>query len=197
MKKNSEETTDKRDATEQAEQEKEHGQDVSSDMSKDTSEQAQQPETSELEACLEERAAWEDKYLRLRAEFENFTRRMEKERTQLAQLGQLSVLTDFLTIVDDLDRALAEHKEENLEDEKKRWLAGFELINASIYKLLEKYSVRPMAQDLHEVFDPIYHEAVMQVDSADHESGAIVQILQQGFMLNDQVLRPAKVSVAK
>ena len=153
---------------------------------------------AELAACQAELASWKDKYLRQQAEFQNFTRRSQKERSQLAQMGQVAVLTDILAIIDDFDRALGDVQEtSNSEHEDNSWRAGFALIHAAAYKLLEKYGVVPMSSEQYAHFDPTYHEAIMQVDSADHEQGMIVQVLQQGFMHNDLVLRPAKVSVAK
>ncbi len=189
-----------------------------------------------LETCKTELAAIKNQYLRTRADLENLTRRIEKERVQFVSVGQRAVLLDLLAIVDDFDRALREHSVQELEaqrggmgefdvrepageqalseqeseaaainavhahdiaQDRQVWLAGFALIRSSFYKLLEKYGVTPMTSQQYALFDPCLHEAIMQIASADHKPGEIVQVFLSGFMLGDQVLRPAQVSVAK
>ena len=154
----------------------------------------EQPTNSnDLESCLVERDAWKERFLRVNADWENYKKRVEKERAQTMHASQAALLTDLLAIVDDFDRALAEHHERT--PELDAWLKGFAMIHASFLKLLESYGVKEMAH--YAEFDPMYHEALTQVDTSDYESGAIVDVMQKGYMFKDQVLRPAKVSVAK
>lgn len=150
---------------------------------------------SELEACKKELEIWKEKCIRVTADLENFSRRIEKEKMQWMHIAQSDLVLDLLKIVDDFDRALQEGGEKELSSETKAFLEGFSMISKSLYKLLEKYDVIEITENLN--FDPQLHEAIMQVDSEDHESGEIVQILQKGFMFKENVLRPAKVSVAK
>lgn len=150
----------------------------------------------QLKECLVQKDEWKDRCIRAAAEFENYKKRTEKERLLWISSAQSSVLADVLNIVDDFDRAFAAFSarpEEQRSSVSKD--AGFELIYKSLQKILEKYGV----QEIKEIgeFDPNLHEAIMQVESADHKPGDIVQILQKGYMFKGQVLRPAKVSVAK
>jgi molecular chaperone GrpE len=161
----------------------------------------------ELERCAAELAASRQQLLRSRADLENLIRRVEKERARFVSVGQRAVLLDLLSVVDDFDRALRDHSpqelaadlasEREVAQDKTVWLAGFSLIRSSLYKLLENYGVTPMSQAQYAHFDPHFHEAIMHSESAGHKRGDIVHVLLNGFMLGDQVLRPAQVSVAK
>lgn len=141
----------------------------------------------QLHECLLQKDEWKERCLLTAADFENFKRRSEKERVLWITNTQASVLTDVLAIVDDFERALAQPADQSRE--------GFELIYKSLQKMLNKYGV----QEIKEVgeFDPTLHEAIMQVESADYQSGHVVQVLQKGYRFKEQILRPAKVSVAK
>ena len=104
---------------------------------------------------------WKDRCIRTAAEFENFRKRTEKEKLQWISNAQSSVLADVLNIVDDFDRAFAQPADQSR--------AGFELIYKSLQKMLEKYGVEEIKEVTH--FDPTLHEAIMQVESADHQTG--------------------------
>lgn len=145
---------------------------------------------AELEHCQKELTQWKDQATRIFADFENFKKRTEREQAQWMQVAQTSVLKDLLSMVDDFDRALAQKTEDT-----KDLYAGIEMIYASLVKVLKKYDVKEF--ESYQTFDPELHEALMRVDSPDHEEGQIVQVLEKGFMCKETVLRPAKVSVAK
>ncbi len=153
----------------------------------------EQTNNQELDSCVTELNNFKEKYARLGSDFENYKRRMEKEKYSWMNSAQSAILTDLLAIVDDFDRALEAGKKEG--QTPSALLSGCELIEKELHKMLAKYGVSPM-KDQH-VFDPEKHEALMHVDSSEHKSGDIVQVLQKGFMFKDTVLRPAKVSVAK
>ena len=106
------------------------------------------------------------------------------------QTAQVSILKDLLSVVDNFDRAL-----QGKNDASADVYAGIEMIYKSVIQLLHKYSVKEFAN--YQAFDPELHEAVMDIESADHQSGQIVQVLEKGFMIKDKVLRPAKVIIAK
>jgi molecular chaperone GrpE len=150
---------------------------------------------SELETCKQEALQWKDRYMRTRADFDNFSRRVEKESQQVGNFVQAEVLLEVLTIVDDFDRALEEHKKHDTTPEKQAWLAGFEMIRVSFEKMLEKFGVKPL--DNYTTFDPLMHEAISHIPVEGKESGAIVHVAQKGYLRNGVVLRPAKVVVAK
>ncbi|CAN5173869.1 nucleotide exchange factor GrpE [soil metagenome] len=142
----------------------------------------------QLNECLIQKDEWKDRCLRTAAEFENFKRRSEKERVQWITNTQSAILNDVIDLADDFERAFANN-------DPSASLEGFQIIYKSLQKILNKYGV----QEIKEVaeFDPTIHEAIMQVESADHQAGQIVQVLQKGYRFKDQILRPAKVSVAK
>jgi molecular chaperone GrpE len=148
-----------------------------------------------LEECKKELAYWKDQFLRSKADFENFKRRIEKEQTQWFQTAQAVLLFDLLNVVDDFDRAFEEKQKEGYSLELKAWIEGFELIRKSLHKLLSKYDVKEIKIEAE--FDPRIHEAVAQVDSPDHKAGQIVDVIQKGYTFKDAVLRPAKVTIAR
>lgn len=121
----------------------------------------------------------------LTADFDNYRRRTEKEKIQWSIFAQEAILRDFLEIVDDFDRSAAE-----LSDKP-----GFELIQKSCKKMLQKYGVEEMTDVV--VFDPNKHEALLSVTDETKEPGTIMQVLQKGYMFKGSVLRPAKVSVVQ
>lgn len=134
-------------------------------------------------------AEWKQKYAYLSADFENFKRRTLKEYEAMRIDIYARVCKPLLVIMDDFDRACdaAEKQNNNIE--------GFKLIRKSLEKVFTEIGVVEM--QVGNVFDPEKHEALLQVQSADHTSGHIVSVLQKGYMLHGVVLRPAKVSVAQ
>ena len=101
----------------------------------------------------------------------------------------------MLAIVGDFDRAVQEHQKKERTPQLDAWLTGFEMINKSLYKFLKKYEVEEITELVS--FDPTLHEALVHIESAQHESGQIIEVMQKGFTFKGEVLRPAKVSVAK
>lgn len=139
-------------------------------------------------------AEWAEKYLTLTADFENYKKRVSSERADWAQDAQKRIVLDLLDVVDNFERALEQEKKRE-DNAGVAWLAGFEMIYQSLEKVLAKYGVQAITD--FSVFNPKYHEALMQVESDKHKSGEVVQVLQKGYMMNDKVIRPATVSVAK
>ncbi len=145
-----------------------------------------QNQKTEVEMCLTELSIWKDQCKRVSADFENFKKRTEKEQARWADIAKESVLYDLLSFVDSFDMALAQPQVDKV---------AIEMMYQSVMKILAKNDVKPISETKE--FNPQFHEAVMQVASADHKQGEIVQFLSKGFMLKDKVLRPAKVSVAQ
>jgi molecular chaperone GrpE len=139
-------------------------------------------------------AEWADKYLTLTADFENYKKRVNSERADWANEAQKRVFLDLLEVIDNFERAIEQEKKRG-SAENNSWIAGFEMIYQSLEKLLTKYGVQAIID--FSTFNPKYHEALMQVESDKHTSGEIVQVLQKGYVMNDKVIRPATVSVAK
>jgi len=157
-----------------------------------TEDTQESPAQTESTGCDQAYSEMKEKFLRVTADFQNYKSRIERERMHSIALGQVAVLGKMLSIVDDVDRAIDEARKKEAEAD---WLAGFELISKAFYQLLADHKITPIAQ--MDTFDPELHEALAQVDSPDHESGMIIEIMQKGYMHNDRVLRPAKVVVAK
>jgi len=142
--------------------------------------------------------AFKTQFMRVSADFANYKRRVEKERTQWIRTGQSAIIEAFLPVIDDVERALSATKaalDEHESDGLAQAVEGFELVQKNILKVLEELGVQEITCD--GAFDPHHHEALMQADSDQHETGQIVQVLSKGYTYKDAVIRHAKVSVAK
>lgn len=149
-----------------------------------------------MKSSLNEMTAKAEEYLdgwqRSRAEFANYKKRVLKENSGIHQVARGEVIKIFLDIVDDLERALEESPQAG---DGKNWAEGIELIAQKLLNRLEAEGVKPM-KALGEDFDPNIHEALMQEESDEFESGKIIEVLQQGYWIGEKVLRPALVRVA-
>jgi molecular chaperone GrpE len=146
----------------------------------------------ELADAQRERDDYRDRWLRKSAEFDNYRRRVERERREQSDQAVLDLLQQLLTIVDDFDRALTVDAGERGATYRK----GVELIHAKLNDLLKKYDVRPI-EAIGADFDPNMHEAVMHESSPEHREGEVIGELRKGYMIGDRLLRPAMVKVAK
>jgi len=165
--------------------------------SEETTEACENEESSELAKCQEALKACEDKYLRMHAEFENIKKRMEREKEKSVAYAQEQFARDLLPVIDSLELALASipASEEGSDEHLQKLREGVQLTLEQFTKTFEKHQIRVI--EIDGGFDPNFHDAVMQVDSDEHESGQIVQVLQKGYMYKERLLRPAMVSVAK
>jgi molecular chaperone GrpE len=155
-------------------------------------EAAPEPGSSELTALQRERDEMYDRLLRKTAEFDNFRKRVDKERREQSEWAAADVLTDVLTVLDDLDRALAIEAP----PEAQSYRAGFELIHRQLNDMLRKRGVTAL-ETLGNDFDPHLHQAVAYEESAGAREGEIIGELRKGYRLGDRLLRPALVRVAK
>jgi molecular chaperone GrpE len=151
-------------------------------------ETAEGAEPSQVER---ERDDFKDRWLRKSAEFDNYRKRIERERREQANQSVVDILLELLSVVDDFDRALTVSG-----DEGGAYRKGVELIHAKLHDMLRKQGVRPM-DVLGSDFDPNIHMAVMHEESPEHREGEVIGELQKGYMLHDRLLRPAMVKVAK
>lgn len=135
-----------------------------------------------------------DKALRLQADFENTRKRLEREKNDFVKFANEGIILELLNILDDLERAvnLAESKHQDLT----AFLKGVEMILAHLYELLKEYGVKPIEAE-GKIFDPACHEALMQVEDKEKPEHTIIEELQKGYLLNDRVIRTAKVKVSK
>jgi molecular chaperone GrpE len=147
------------------------------------------PAASDLQR---ERDDYYDRWLRKSAEFDNYRKRIERERREQSDQAVTDLLLELMSVVDDFDRALTVDAGEGGAAYQK----GVELIHAKLNDLLKKYGVQPM-DTLGADFDPNLHQAVMHEVSPEHREGEIIGELAKGYLRNDRLLRPAMVKVAK
>ena len=135
----------------------------------------------------------EDRVKRQMAEFENFRKRTEKEKTAMFETGARSVIEKILPVVDNFERGLASVPEE----EKDGAIAqGMQMIYKQLMTELEKLEVKPI-EAVGEEFNPEFHNAVMQVESEEFDSGVVAQELQKGYTYRDSVVRHSMVAVVQ
>ena len=129
------------------------------------------------------------KYLRLMADFQNFKRRTEKEKSDIYAFANEKIISELLNVIDNFERALAAG------DAADSFYQGMEMILKQLLGVLEKAGASEI-KALGEDFDPNFHNAVMPEDSAEYESGKVTEVLQKGYILNNRVIRPSMVKVA-
>ncbi len=136
-----------------------------------------------------------DKVMRQMAEFDNFRKRTEKEKEQMFEVGAKSIIEKILPIIDNFERALEmAGSEEGKEQDP--FMDGMEKVYRQLMDELEKVDVKPI-EAVGKDFDPNLHNAVMQEESEEVESGKIIKELQKGYMYRDSVVRHSMVSVAQ
>jgi molecular chaperone GrpE len=135
----------------------------------------------------------EDRVKRQMAEFENFRKRSEKEKSAMFETGAKSVVEKILPVVDNFERGLAGLSEEEM---KQPFAEGMNMVYKQLITELEKLDVKPIEAVGHE-FNPELHNAVMQVESEEYESGIIAQELQKGYTYRDSVVRHSMVAVVQ
>lgn len=133
-----------------------------------------------------------NRFLRAQADFDNYRRRTMKEKEEMAKYASMNVIESLLPVVDNFERAIEAGKEKSDND---ALMEGVEMVFRQFMQILEKEDVKPI-EATGKKFDPNYHQAVMQVDSDEHESGVVVEELQKGYMMKDRVIRPSMVKVS-
>jgi molecular chaperone GrpE len=164
---------------------------------------------AELEAEVASRAAAarenEDRWLRERAELENFKRRMQRDKSEALRYANEPLLRDLLPVVDNLERAVrAAHETESGGAETRAagasalrsLVQGVEMVLQQFADVLSRYGVERVAA-ARQSFDPAHHEALAQIESHEHPAGTVVEEHQPGYRLHDRLLRPAQVTVSK
>jgi len=146
-----------------------------------------------LEALENEKKDLSDKLMRQMAEFENYRKRTEKEKATMFSMGARSVIEKILPVVDNLERGLASVPEEARKDSV---YEGMNLIYKQLTDELDKIGVKPI-EAVGEEFNPNFHNAVMQVESDEYETGVVAQELQKGYTYKDEVVRYSMVAVVQ
>jgi len=158
------------------------------------------PETERMEELEEqirklqsENSELKDQYLRKQADFENFRKRMQREKQDALKYANTNILQDLITIIDDFERAIRSSEESR---DFESFHSGIKMIEHQFISMLDrKYGLKRMESEGQE-FDPQMHEAINMEESAEVETQTVVEDYQKGYLLNDRVLRHARVKVA-
>ncbi|HUI31212.1 MAG TPA: nucleotide exchange factor GrpE [Candidatus Acidoferrales bacterium] len=148
-----------------------------------------QKQLGETEALV---GTYKDQLLRLAAEFDNFRKRVEADKTDFVKFSNEKIIKDLIPVLDDFQRAL-ENGKKNSENES--FKKGIELIYQKLYKLLEDKGLKPI-ESVGKEFDVTYHDVLMQVQREDVKPGTIVEEVERGYALNGKIIKHAKVIVA-
>ncbi len=149
-------------------------------------------DTPELEQLRKRAAEYLDLAQRTRAEFENYQKRVQRDRDQERKYAFGPIAADLLPIIDNLDRALEAARKVG---EQGPLVQGVAMVQVQFLDLLKRHGVTPI-EALGQPFDPHLHQALMQQPTADAAPNTVVQVIEKGFMNQDRVLRPAKVVVS-
>lgn len=147
--------------------------------------------SSEIERLKEELHGEHERYLRLLADFDNYRRRSERERSTAARSGKREIILAFLDVLDGYDRAL-----QHMDDAPASIAEGVEALHRKFLGLLQAQGVTPMLA-LGEVFNPELHDAIGLMESEELEPGTVAEEVQRGYRWGDEVLRPARVRVVQ
>lgn len=157
--------------------------------------QEAQPEESSESSQMEE---MRDKLMRARAEAENTRRRAEKEKQDAAKYGAAKMAQDFISVLENLQRATDSVPEEARQDgAMQSFFEGVELTKKELLSAFEKNGIKRIEPQKGEAFDHNYHQAMSQVETPEVPAGAILDVMQAGYIIHDRLLRPAMVVVSK
>ena len=155
-----------------------------------------------LDAAKAQAAEYLEGWQRARADFTNYKRRVEKEQVEANQTAAARVITRFLDVADDLDRALSDLAALTPDGAAPeaaalaKWAQGVSLIQRKIKNQLDQEQVERIPAE-GQAFDPNLHEAITHEDSDSHQPGQVIGVVRQGYRIGDRVLRPALVRVAR
>lgn len=193
MENTSEEKTKVEESTESAE---EMSEEASNELKANSDEESSSKvEEAVEEAAVEAKDEFKEKYYYLAAEMQNMQRRFDKEKENLLKFGSEKIMNDLVSVVDNFERTLGFIEKE--EDEKIKNIAeGIRMVSKLFVDTLEKHGLKRI-EALGEEFDPNFHEALAQQPAEGKKDMEVIQVFENGYTLNDRVVRAAKVIVAK
>jgi molecular chaperone GrpE len=147
-------------------------------------------EVEELRKQVDEN---QQRYLRVQADFDNFRRRSRQEKEDFAKYASLKLIEQLLPVVDNFERALTSSKDTN---DFEALVKGLDMTFRQLENLLAQEGLTPI-EAVGQPFNPEYHQAIMQVESEEHEEGIVIEEIQKGYILKDKVVRPAMVKVSQ
>lgn len=149
----------------------------------------------ELAALIAERDDYRDKFMRALADAENFRKRSERDRREAENYGGSKLARDMLPVYDNLNRALDSVTDE-LRGQAGGLIEGVELTMRALLGIFEKHGISKISPEVGDSFDPQHHEAMFEAPVPGTKAGQIIQVMGEGFMLHDRLLRPAQVGVS-
>ncbi|UQZ86968.1 heat shock protein GrpE [Paenibacillus konkukensis] len=158
----------------------------------EAAQEAVSEQSGELDKLRQQADEHYQRFLRTQADFDNFRRRTRQEKEEFAKYASLKLIEQLLPVVDNFERALVAGKDNNDYD---ALLKGVDMIFRQFEQVLAGEGLQAM-EAVGQPFNPEFHQAIMQVDSDEHEEGIVVEEVQKGYMLKDKVLRPAMVKVS-
>ncbi len=168
-----------------------------SDSSDDTDLSAAEEIRAEMEKFKNESMEARDHLLRVSAEFENYKKRMNRQMEEFKKYANESLFKDLLPVVDNLERALnSTASDSDGANSKACLIEGVEMTLNDILKILKNYHVTPI-ESVGEMFNPAFHEAVLQEETDAYPENTVINEFQKGYMIHDRLLRPAMVIVSK
>ena len=177
--------------TEKKEQEKTPLEDKDNDKNKEPKQKKETPE--------EKLQTTQEKLLRTMAEMENQRRRFEKEKKEAFEFGGFNFAGESLSLIDNIDRAITSFKnDESLKNNKdlNKIIDGIEIVKKDLVSIFKKNGIEPI-ECINKKFDPNFHQAMLEIENNEKETGTVVQEIQKGYMMKERLLRPSLVGVAK
>ena len=175
-------------------------------MSKSDKKEEEKPVSEEREKKAPDKESIEDKLksteeklLRTLAEMENQRRRFEKERDEAFEFGGFNFARESLAIIDNIDRAIVSFRnDEKLKQNKDldKIIGGIEIVKKDLISIFKKNGIESI-DCINKKFDPNFHQAMLEIENENKESGTVLQEIQKGYMMKDRLLRPSLVGVAK
>ena len=148
---------------------------------------------ADFQKLQQEASEYKERYVRLLAEFENARKRNERERHEFIKFANEGLITEFLGILDDLERSVQAAYDKH--EDYTAFLKGVEMVMARIFELLKKSNVKPI-ESIGRKFDPHFHEILMQTETDEVADQTVTEEFQKGYLLGDRVVRTSKVKVA-
>ncbi len=161
-------------------------------MAKEKKEEVLEEETTveQAEETQEQKDDWQDKYIRLYADFENYKKRKDKEVMSSYTNGKNGAIEELLPVVDNFDRAL-----QSIEDDDSQFAQGIKMVSKQLYDALDKLGVKPI-EAVGKPFDPNLHNAVMHIEDENFGENVVAEEFLKGYISGDKVIRHSMVKVA-
>ncbi|HEC96847.1 MAG TPA: nucleotide exchange factor GrpE [Nitrospirae bacterium] len=153
----------------------------------------EQPPEERIEELEAELAESRERYIRLYAEFENYKKRVQKDKEEMLKYGTEPLLQDLLTVLDNLEMAI-QHAEKEVSAES--LIQGVELTLKEFRKVLNKYGISEI-EAVGKPFNPVYHHAMSEIERSDLDDKTVVEEYRKGYTLKDRTIRPALVAVSR